>query len=243
MRLNCFSPPVMLATFVMEIGLALYVLLKFRALFVARLMIGMLVLLATFQLAEWMVCQGALGLSGTDWARIGFVAISLLPPLGIHMSTALAGRSQPRLVYTGYGAAALFCVYFLTTTQGFGGPVCGGNYVIFQLAPQAVQLFSAYYYALLIVGVVLCVLWSRSTPDENAASALRGLAVGYTAFMAPTTAVYIVNRSVSAGIPSIMCGFAVMLAVILVAWVLPRYLESDVARNDAQARTKQLLPN
>jgi hypothetical protein len=42
-------------------------------------------------------------------------------------------------------------------------------------------------------------------------------------FILPTTAANIVDPSTIAGIPSIMCGFAVILAIILTGFVIPRY--------------------
>lgn len=53
--------------------------------------------------------------------------------------------------------------------------------------------------------------------------ALKVLIVGYAAFMAPTTLVNIIDPSTIAGIPSIMCGFAVILALILSGFVLPEW--------------------
>jgi hypothetical protein len=42
----------------------------------------------------------------------------------------------------------------------------------------------------------------------------------------PTTAVNLVNSVTIDGIPSIMCGFAVLLAIALVTGVAPRSLKS-----------------
>ena len=44
--------------------------------------------------------------------------------------------------------------------------------------------------------------------------------------MVPTTAVNLVSPATIDGIPSIMCGFAVLLAIALVAGVAPRILKS-----------------
>jgi hypothetical protein len=40
--------------------------------------------------------------------------------------------------------------------------------------------------------------------------------------MVPTTLVNLIDQNTIAGIPSIMCGFAVFLALALVFWVMPR---------------------
>lgn len=225
----------MIATFAIEIGLAMYVIWKYRNIAITRILVATLLCLATFQLAEWMVCQRAMGINSIDWARIGFVAISFLPPLGIHMATMLAGRTNAMVNYTGYAAAVAFSSYFIFATQGITGSVCGGNYVIFQMAPSAVDMFSAYYYSMLLLGAGLSLYWAKQTTDKHAASALKGLAAGYAAFMIPTMAVYQLDNETSAGIPSIMCGFAIMLALTLVLWVLPRHLESSYVVDDGTA--------
>ena len=59
--------------------------------------------------------------------------------------------------------------------------------------------------------------------QHNRAGALRALALGYLAFIVPTTAANLINPATLAGIPSIMCGFAVLLAIILAGEVLPSY--------------------
>ena len=222
----------MIATFAVELGLAMYVIWKYRTVALSRLIVVTLLCLGIFQLAEWMVCQGAMGISRMDWSRIGFVAISFLPPLGIHIATTLAGRKPKHLVYAGYAAATAFSAYFMFATQGIMGSVCGGNYVIFQVAPHAVTAFSRYYYLMLLIGIGLSLYWSMKAPDKSAASALKGLAFGYAAFMVPTLAVYGLSPQTAAGIPSIMCGFAVTLALSLVFWVLPKYVESSVNEHD-----------
>lgn len=48
--------------------------------------------------------------------------------------------------------------------------------------------------------------------------------MGYVLFMAPTTFVNIIDPSTIIGIPSIMCGFAVLMAVALAGKVLPEYV-------------------
>lgn len=53
------------------------------------------------------------------------------------------------------------------------------------------------------------------------ATALLYLGIGYASFMLPTTIVYLIDQTTIAGIPSIMCGFAVLLALCLVFAVLP----------------------
>src|ERR1035437_5936385 len=92
-KLYCFSPPVMLVTMLIEFSLVIYTVWRYKMTTVSRLAVVILASLGTFQLAEYMVC-GGLGLSNIGWARVGYVAITLLPALGIHMLVKLADKKK-----------------------------------------------------------------------------------------------------------------------------------------------------
>jgi hypothetical protein len=209
----------MLATFAIEITLAVYTIWRYKLNEVSRLVVAILFFLAVFQLAEYMVC-GGLGADGLTWSRIGYVAITILPPLGIHLAVKLANKKLPWLLWLAYGSAAAFVAFFALAANSITGNVCQGNYVIFDVAPGSSWLYGLYYYSWIIISVWLSWRWAKSA-GKKAARALRGLAVGYLAFLLPTTTVNFIDPSTLSGIPSIMCGFAVLLAITLVFWVLP----------------------
>jgi len=223
----CFSPPVMIATFFIEIALAVHTFMRYKLNDITRLAAGILVCLAVFQLAEYNICEGAFGLNSLTWARLGFVSITLLPPLGIHLATKLAKNKQTALVTGSYAVGAAFAGYFMFVGHGISGPACMGNYVIFQIAQGAGGLYSLYYYALLATTVSYA--WYQSTIMRAAhkARALRALAIGYLAFMIPTTAATIASPDTLRAIPSVMCGFAIVLAIVLAGEVLPQYYKSE----------------
>lgn len=221
-RLYCFSPPVMIATFLIEIVFATYLLFRYKLTPVSRIAIALLVGLATFQFAEYNVCEGAWGLDSLTWARIGYVAISMLPPLGIHLITKISGRSNPWLVGSAYTTGAIFAFIFMFVGQGMVGEQCLGNYVIFKIAPWAVWPYVVYYYGWLFVGTAYS-LWLAQKARRNIRAALYALSAGYTALLIPTTTVNLLDPTTVSGIPSIMCGFAVILAFILTLKVVPEY--------------------
>src|SRR3990167_6134034 len=107
-KLFCFSPEVMVVTFIVEISLAVYVFWRYKLKGTVRLCIITLLALATFQLSEYFICVGNPA-HGIIWAHAGFVAITLLPALGIHLVAAEAGRKN-LLVPGGYAAATLVIV-------------------------------------------------------------------------------------------------------------------------------------
>lgn len=210
----------MIITFAAEIGMAAYVLWRYKLTPLTRLVLLILVLLAAFQLAEFMVCTGAAN-NAAWWSRLGYVAITLLPPLAIHLIYQIARAKRRVLLWPAYGTAAAFVAFFFLNESALTGHACLGNYAIFQLTPGASWLYTLYYYGWLAAGITLTAHFGRHVRHKPTHLALLGLLAGYGAFIIPTVAVNLFAAETVRGIPSIMCGFAVLLAFILVVWVLP----------------------
>lgn len=222
-RLYCFSPPVMIATFVIELVCALYILFRYHLTPVSRIAVFVLFGLAIFQLAEYNICETAWGIDSLSWARVGHVAITLLPPLGLHLATKLAGQRKPLLVGLAYASATIFSCIFLFVGHGLTSQQCLGNYVIFDMASWAIWPYTIYYYGWLFVTVGYAIKVASWHKQSAIRKALYVLAIGYLTFVVPTTAVNIIDPSTLAGIPSIMCGFAVILALMLTIGTVPLY--------------------
>lgn len=224
--LNCFSPPIMLATLLIEFSLAIYTIWRYKLTPISRLIAISLVSLATFQVAEYFVCTGY-GFRGEQWSRLGFAAITTLPPLGLHMMHQLAGKPSRTLVKTAYITMVGFIVFFLTYHTAFIGHQCTGNYVIFQIGLRMGGLYATYYYGWLFIGILLGVRWANELRDKGVKvrkqlEAVRALIIGYLIFLVPTALANSVAPSTRRGIPSIMCGFAVLFALIMGLYILPR---------------------
>ena len=218
--LYCFSPPVMLATFVVEVSLIAYTLWRYKLNTISKIATSILGFLAIFQLSEYMVCGGT-GIFGDYWARLGFISITMLPPLGIHLATEIAGKKQQYLAWISYGAALIFVAYFLLISNAIEHEACGGNYVIFNLTQSVSWLYGLYYYGLLLTGIVYCLLQSSKSNIKKVKKSLRAFATGYILFLLPTATINLIDPSTTRAIPSIMCGFAVILAFVIVFLVLP----------------------
>ncbi|USN97085.1 MAG: hypothetical protein H6797_02745 [Candidatus Nomurabacteria bacterium] len=219
-KLWCFSPPVMLATLLIEFSLAFYTLWRYKMTTVSRLVTSILVGLGVFQLAEYMIC-GGLGLGHVEWVRTGYVAITVLPALGLHLVTTLgkANKSMRSLVWLAYGTAAAYVAYFVIGVDTVVSRECAPNYAIFDVHGFGALWYAVYYYGWLLVTVFLAAILAKR--NKKSAAALTWTSAGYSAFIVPTTFANIVDPSTLAAIPSIMCGFAVLLALVLVWRVLP----------------------
>ncbi len=219
----CFSPPVMIATFIIEICLLIYTVVRYRLSSATRIVTGTLLCLSIFQLAEFNVCEGANGLN-EFYSRLGFIAITLLPPLGIHLVQTIAQRGSKYLLWLAYASSLVFVVVFGLHDTAFQGHVCGGNYAVFQLMSNLGGIFFAYYYFWIILGILLCLYYSTSA-SKKAREALNLQVVGYLSFVLPTGIANALNPSTIHAIPSVMCGFAVIYALILAFGITPRILQ------------------
>lgn len=216
--LYCFSPPVMIATCIIESGLLLYTLWRYKMSTLTRLIAATLALLAIFQAAEYRVCGHSFGVAVAS--RIGFMAITMLPPIGVHLVQTIAGKGWRALQWVSYLAAAIFVVYFGFGKSVFASYACSGNYAIFHLVPARGGEFFAYYYALLIIEVCIALYFAASA-TEKVRKALLYQVFGVLAFMIPTGITNAVNPATIDGIPSVMCGFAVIYAIVLVFGTAP----------------------
>lgn len=224
LKLYCFSPPVMLATLAIELVLALYTFWRYKLNAVTRIAMVLLICLALFQWAEYNVCEGTIFLDSLGWAKLGYVAITMLPPLGIHLIYQISGDKRRWIPLLGYILAAAFIGYFLLETEGVKAGACLGNYVIFENRDEFYPIYGGYYYGLLVAAITYAYFQSKAAA-KNIRCSLRSLMIGYALFMVPTTFVNIIDPSTISGIPSIMCGFAVLLAATLAGKVLPEYFD------------------
>jgi hypothetical protein len=225
-QFNCFSPPVMMATTIIEVSLAAYTLWRYKMTVLTRLALITLLALATFQLAEYYVCTG-IGSMAVPWSRVGFVAITLLPPLGLHIMHVLADKEQRRLVYTAYATMAAYVGFFLVAPGIFTGHQCTGNYVIFQFTPNVTGTYTVYYFGWLLAGMGLGAKWANELKAKGKKAvrqlqAVQGLILGYLVFLVPSAISMAVKPDARRGIPSVLCGFAVLYALLLVLYIMPR---------------------
>lgn len=215
----------MVATFVIEVALLVYVLVRYHMNSATRLIVAALGSLGLFQLSEYYVC-GGMGADAATWSRVGFVAITALPPIGLHLLHVLAGKPVGKLVAGAYVSMLAFMTYFALSPTAFVGNECTGNYVIFQIGVDAARIYGLYYYGWLLAALLIGWRWITATKTTKKIKPQIGaLMIGYLVFLVPTGIANTVKPETRAGIPSIMCGFAVLFALILALYIAPRASE------------------
>lgn len=211
---HCFSPEVMLGTFLIEIffAVAIFVRSKYRPSLNNILILLILMFLASFQAVEYLICET--GIDKLLLGKLGFFSITLLPPLGIHLAYSLAQQKHHPHILVPYLTAFIMNVLFISSPFTVQNVTCHGNYVIFDLPFILQVVYGFYYQGFLLYGLMTAFHLSHDVTGSKA-QRLRWLGVGYILFMMPTALVLLLKSETIDAIPSVMCGFALILAFIL----------------------------
>lgn len=211
----------MVVTLLVEVSLAIYVFARTKTSRIKKIAIATLLLLALFQLAEYMVCGAYDEVLVNVASRVGYVAITFLPALGMHLANEIAGRKNNWTTIVTYLLAGGFALYFGFAPATINSSICTGNYVIFNLKHSVSLIYTIYYFSLIFSVIGLSAQLARVQKNIKARSALHWLIVGIMVFLVPTGLAYWLVPSAELGIPSIMCGFAVIYAIILAVKIVP----------------------
>lgn len=224
----CFSPNVTLATFILEWVFALWAWLKFRMSLFGRLSITLLFLLGLYQLSEFAVCRGG---NPLDWSRLGFAVVAFLPAIGMHLISILdlhhpgnthVERVTTILVPLGYILASIWALVFLLEPGAIRSAICLPRFIQYGHGLRFWHWFSVYYATMLVWALVaLAAIYERAINPLRSVSGW--LAVGYLSFIVPTYLVIFIIPTMYPGFPSVLCGFAIFFAIIIVKKVLPLY--------------------
>jgi len=226
--LYCFTPEVMLATFIVEIALAIYVFVRYRMTFFGKLAGITLIMLGLVQASEYQICAG---LNNIFWARMGVIATALLPILGLHIILMMGGNT--RIMKWLYAGGATMVAYFFWSSTAVTGATCGGNYIIFQSANTFYWIYGIYYLGFLFGGIYLAPKQATHLDKKERAKkiALYWMVAGYLSFILPMGAVFVFYDFAYKGMISIMCGFAVVFALLIGMRVVPLYHKVKSTRN------------
>lgn len=207
----------MVVTMLVELVLFIYILYRYTLHTTTKLIAAIIFLLATFQLAESRVCSGV---QAEVFMRIGFVAITILPALGFHLVFRIARKKNTYALAVSYAFCALFAIILGFRSSSFVNNTCGGNYAIFTIADKVGGLYFTYYYILLFLSIGLS-LYFAHTANKKTRKALLWQVFGLLSFLLPTGIVNTLRPDTLKAIPSIMCGFAVIYAFVLVFAIAP----------------------
>jgi len=184
----------------------------------------MLVLLQLYQLAEFLIC---IGVNENITGRIAYTIITFLPPLGYFLSSKVVGWRFPDY-WIGFAAATGFSLYYLVTPGSVALVSCNPFYAVY-------SVHHAFYYGIYYVGIITYsiiflvahLIFRRNNFDRK--SSLFVL-IGYLSFLAPMYVMVWVDSYFARTVTSIMCKYALLLAVILgvFSFIKPKITENQL---------------
>jgi hypothetical protein len=133
----------------------------------------------------------------------------------------------------GYILAGILALIFIFNSHSITQSFCGGNYVIFSGPTALYQFFGAYYFAFLIFAIWESLEMMRKNENQFVRKVLQWFVIGYFSFMAPMGIVYAFYAPARSAVASIMCGFAVLLAIIVAFRIVPEYYRYVYEENES----------
>lgn len=209
-----------LVTGVLEVLAGVYTLSGPGRRTVLRPVAGILFLLAGYQFAEVAVCARP---SALILSRLAYFVITWLPPLGLWLAAVLAARGGKvlRSLSLCYLVAACgLAVWILAVPGLITRSVC--ELVLTRYFPSGPfdVVYAIFYQTGLLAIVFGSGLAIASSSDAVARKHLANLQMGILGFMFPAMAVRLIVAGRGDMLPSVMCHFAVILAVSLVGLVV-----------------------
>lgn len=226
-----YSPILSIFTAVFEVSAGIWALVSKGRKWVLRASAAILFLLAAYQIIETVLCNDPEGLR--VFGRIAFMVVLWLPPTGLLLLSLLAGRKVKWLrVFTivYYFLAALILVWLLIDRTPIGISVCLVVFAQYHdvMASNLNLVYGSFYQLGLISMLFISAYLVIKTEDTVQRKLIGQILFGCMAFIIPALIVVNVFTIASGSFSSILCHFALFLAIFIVRLI---YLERQQAKS------------
>ncbi len=234
-----YSPVLGLATAAFEMVVALWAITGPGRKDVVRITSAILFLLAGYQVAEVLICTGRTepGLL----PRLAFMIVTWLPPLGLLLIARLLSprsRAVTRTAHAMLGAAAAIMVWIVLDAGFVTASVCSTVFARYAHSMPRFQAYAYFYWLGLLGMVAFSTYGARRSARAEDRRLLTELRTGCAGFILPSLLVTWFVPTADGALPSIMCHFALVLAVFLarLVWVERRLVAAEESPAVPQAR-------
>lgn len=203
---------------------------------IARTTGTILALLAGYQLTEVAICAnvGAAGFL----PRLAFLVVTWLPALGLLLVTQIH-RPKSRLLNVSaltMLAGAVGIVAWIVLDRSFAtASVCNAVFARYAHVHPRFQLYAGYYWLGLLGMAALSAYGAYISTDPHRRRWLSHVHVGTLGFVVPSIVTSLFVPTARSALPSVMCHFALIFAVLLVRmlWILRTGLEGERSKADS----------
>lgn len=214
-----YSPVLSICTAALEIGAAVWILRGPGRKRIMQTTAAILFLLAGYQLVEAVFCTGLLPTTGSLLPRLAFVVVAWLPPTGLLLVARLFPTQRLMLVRFSY-FMYIFCtalVLAIAVQPGFvTESVC---MVVFARYTTPTPLYNLYgmFYQFGLMSMLFLSSYGVTICDDRRQRLLLGqVLLGSLSFIIPALVTISVLPIAENALPSILCHFALFLAIFLV---------------------------
>lgn len=211
-----YSPFLAVGTALFEVSVVVWALRGPGRKPIIRTASAILLLLAAYQIVEVLVCSRAPVYGFMP--QMAFIVVTWLPPLGL----LLIAQLSPSQSYVNYAisyfmlAVALSLVIWIALDDRFvSDSVCNVVYAKYATPMPRFQIYSWFYWLGLLGMIVLPALGVRSSDDPDQQRLLKIVLIGSLTFIVPAVVVTHFVAPAQGALPSIMCHFALVLAIFL----------------------------
>lgn len=189
---------------------------------------AILLLLAGYQLAEVAICANVAAAGFLP--RLAFVIVTWLPPLGLLL---IAQLRQPRSritrgsAYAMLAAAAGIVVWIVIDRSFASASVCNAVYARYTHAMPQFFFYTRFYWLGLAGMIVFSGHGALTCQDPRRRQQLVQVFVGTTGFLALSILASWFVPPARGALPSIMCHFALLLAVCLTRLIILEHRPAD----------------
>ncbi len=232
-----YSPVLALATALFEVVVAVWALRGPGDRGIVRTTAAILVLLAGYQVTEVAICAN-MDAPGV-LPRLAFLDVTWLPPLGLVLVAQLH-RPRSRLFHAASRtmlAAALAMAAWIALDRSFAtASVCSAVYARYTHAMPRFTVYAGFYWIGLLGMAVSSGYGARAGADPHRRRLLTQVLLGTLGFVVPSIATSWFVPAARAALPSVMCHFALILAVFLARMIALERRQTGRAESPTPAR-------
>jgi hypothetical protein len=217
-----YSPMLSIATGVLEIGAAAWALRGPGRRYIIQPTAIILLFLAGYQIVEAVFCTGLLPMTGQLLPRLAFVIVAWLPPTGLLLVARLyptTSKAFHRYAYAMYAFCALLVAAIALDKYFVSESVC---MVVFAryTTPTTLNHFYGFFYQTGLMSMLLISAFGVTQCNDHHQRHLLGqVLLGCIGFIFPALVTVSVIPIAEDALPSILCHFALVLALFLIRLV------------------------
>lgn len=208
----CFTPVISLTTAIIEWMLALIMFCMFRKSKLVPYFITLFFLLGWYQFTEYMLCTTG----NLVWIKWGFISYSFLPAIGLH--SVINYFKIKKNIWLMYAVPVIFSVFAIARDDFALSGQCMTFFVqalsVMTFNPVLSLPYALYYTACIALSFIILLMAYRHAKTKLEKQIDMAEMIGILFMTIPTFIFIIIFPSLGIMFPSVLCHFAVLLAIL-----------------------------